>query len=265
MTRGSIVFPLNSDFNVVHSDSVRIGEGGMVKLISDGGAIHFGEGTYATFFDPDDSTRTISPPEIPWDQDPNYKYSSSTEEYLETLLQDLVEFHEENRPDYLETCMTAATGLTAEQCLSDIIIYIYNGIMWFDKKIAADYHGSSMVLTPTAAITTDGTQFIVEVAPDGATTVTTLEGTVFVMDLASRKTVILGVNSKVTVPKTAAGLGEQELQQSLIEIDPESIDQFWIKDADLPKNEKLIFYAIPLMIIVVGIIGLLFAKKLRKK
>lgn len=270
LTRSSVVFQLNSDFKVFPGDAVRTGENGVVELISEGSAIQFGESTYVGFIDTEYTPgNVISQPEIPWDQDPNYKYASDTKEYLETLLQDLVEFHEENRPDYLKTCMTAASGITAAKCLAEVVVYVYEGITWFDKKIKKDYSGSSMVLTPTAAITTDGTQFIVEVAQDGATTVTTLEGTVFVTDLASRKTVIVEMNHKITVPKTSAGLGEQELQQGLAVIDPESINQWWVERAGTPntgsgtlKRENMQFF---LILVVISAIAIIIGTSIRRR
>jgi hypothetical protein len=101
-----------------------------------------------------------------------------------------------------------------------------------------DDYNNRIVLTPRAAILPVGTQYMVQVAPDGATTVTTFNGTVIVMDLISREGVVVETNHKVTLPNSSTGLGEQELQQLITEADPESADQWLTIGSDTQDEEK---------------------------
>lgn len=264
--RDGKVSPITSGFEINAGDTIQTGGDGTVELVSEDGTVQlFGKDTTVGFigleFEP---PRVVYPDTPEGILDPNFKLEFDNMAFWKQLFEDLVEFHHDNPPKYLKTCVTAMSGVTAAQCLADTATYVYDGITWFDKKIKKDY-STGIVVTPTTAITTDGTEFIVEVADDGATTVTTLEGTVFVTDLISRKTVIVGLNHKLTVPKTTTGLGEQELQQGLTTIEHESIDRWWIKNAETPKRE--IFFSIGLLIIIlaVGIAAFLIKKHIKPK
>ncbi len=259
ITRNGVIFPINSDFKVFPGDAIRTGGDGMIELTSDDSTIKLGEDTLAKMLgiDPANS-RVISSPA--WDEDPNYKREMDHWEFWENIFVDLADFINENRPDYLLDC---ADG-DIKGCVWGTVKFIHDGVGWFNEKIDKDFK-KRMVVTPTAVITPDGTEFIVEVALDGATTVTTLNGTIIVMDLTSRKSVIVEVNQKLTIPNTSTGLGEQELQQGLTEIDPKSIDKWWIKAEDTPKNGVLIFCIIILIGIAIGITTFLIKKHTKSK
>jgi hypothetical protein len=113
--------------------------------------------------------------------------------------------------------------------------------------MAKDF-GKSIVVTPTTVVVPVATEFTIQVASDGATTLTVLDGAAIAMDLKSKKSVIVKANQKLTVPKTAAGLGTAELQKNLTIIDPASLDRWWNKkpvtaSVDLFKGnrEQIIF------------------------
>jgi len=259
LTRGGVVFSLNSNFNVVPGDSIKTGDNSQLKLVSDDSTTILEEDTLAYMLHLDfEKNEIVSAPG--WDEDPNYKHEFDNLKFWSDTLLDLADFVDKNRPTkIIEPCEESISD-----CAWGFVDFIKEGAAWFDEKIEKDY-GKRIVVTPTAAVIPIGTKFIVEVAPDGATTVTTLNGTVIVMDLKSRKSVILEVNQKITIPNTSKGLGEQELQQSLTEIDPKSIDKWWIKDKEKPESKTIIFPTILLMVVIaVGII-ILLAKKRKKK
>jgi hypothetical protein len=105
---------------------------------------------------------------------------------------------------------------------------VYRGAAYFDEKTDGT-STPAMVVTPTAAIVPNGTSFLVEVAKDGETTVTTLSGSVVVADLKSGKTVSVGVNQAITIPKTPDGLSAKELQQGLTTVIIKPIDAWWLE------------------------------------
>jgi len=108
-------------------------------------------------------------------------------------------------------------------------------------------------MTQSVLINHMATEFTVEVADDGTTTVTTLDGSVLVTDLASRKNVVVDVNERLTVTS----------EQVLTKIDPESIDKWWIQSTDFPKKEILLFFSTLFLvtIVFVGLIALIIRKK----
>lgn len=103
---------------------------------------------------------------------------------------------------------------------------VYRGAAYFDEKTDGTSQPAAVV-TPTAAILPNGTSFLVEVAKDGASTVTTLSGQVVVADLKSGKTVSVSANQAITVPKTLKGLSAKQLQQGLATVYLKPIDRWW--------------------------------------
>ncbi|MFH1588963.1 MAG: hypothetical protein ABIB43_00145 [archaeon] len=265
LTRSHIVFPVNFDFRVFPGDSIRTGKDGFIEMASDDSTSRYGPDTLGKMLGLDPANSRVVPSHfIDWDKDPNYKHKLDNWEFWSNTLIDLADFINKNRPDFLESCF----GEDIYGCTKGIVEFIDGGVGWFNDKMDQDFK-KRMVVTPTAAIFPMDTEFIVEVTSDGTTTVTTLNGTVIVIDLTSRNGIIVESNNQVTIPNTETGLGEQELQQNLIEVNAELVDKWWIKDDDAPKIETLIFSYITLLIAIIVIsmiILLLFKrKKLNKK
>ncbi len=258
LTRGGVVFSLNSDFNVVPGDSIKTGDNSRLKLVSDDSTTVLEEDTLAYMLHLDfEKYEIVSSPG--WDEDPNYKHEFDNLKFWSDTLVDLADFVDKNRPTkIIEPCNEGISD-----CAWGFVDFIKEGAAWFDEKIEKDY-GKRIVVTPTAVVVPIGTKFVVEVAPDGATTVTTLNGTVIVMDLKSRKGVILEVNQKITIPNTSLGLEEQELQQNLTTINPEATDKWWSKDK--PESETYQNVSIIILIgIAIGITALLIKKHTKPK
>lgn len=273
LTRGQVEFwrdgkvsPITSGLEVSAGDVIRTGGDGTVELVSEDGTVQLGEDTVVGFIGLE-----FNPPSITYQPglDPstgldysNFRYEPDDMAFWMRTFADIVDFVHENPPEYLFSCAKGDPS-----CGKDIVTFVYGGITWFDKKIKEDFPTAGMVVTPRAAITPNGTEFIVEVARDGATTVTTLDGSVIVTDLISRKSVLVNMNYRITVPNSSTGLGEQELQQGLTTIEPKSIDRWWIEDINVPKsNKSLIFFVILLIIVAaVGIIAFLIKKRTKPK
>lgn len=83
------------------------------------------------------------------------------------------------------------------------------------------------VYTPNAIMAVRGTEFEVDVAEDGTTTVIVLDGVVDVCDLAGTKTVLVGQNQTTTVEPNGVPSDPQP-------IDPNQIDRWWdcVADSD---------------------------------
>ncbi|GEM_PF-4662908 len=194
---------VTSNLEISAGDIIKTGNDGIVMLESEYATVKLFENTEAGFIKLDFNVPKITfPEEVPWDLDPNYQNERDDIGFWKKLFEDIVDFNLQNPPKYLVSC---ATG-NYQKCPTGIITYITSGAMWFNKKIQTDFPKSGMVMTPTAAINTVGTRFIVLVDPDGTTTVTNIEGTVLVTSIATRKSATLDVNHKITVTKT--GLGE---------------------------------------------------------
>lgn len=106
--------------------------------------------------------------------------------------------------------------------LGDILV---RGGMWFYATTRSDA-GAQFVLTPSAFVMHRNTEFTINVAADNATTVTVLDGSVIVMDMASRKGIVLNESQAVAVPKTAAGLSAEDLGRRVVAINPAVVDKF---------------------------------------
>ncbi len=205
--------PATADLAVQPGDLVKVPEHGVVEILSSGNALWLGGDTEmgVTGLKFDDPQSVISPDE-PLDPQ-NFRLERDDMAFWKGLFTDIVDFNLSNPPKFLKSCLSPEV-VAVQPCSKDTATFLYKGFLWFDHKMEEDY-GSGMVVTPTAAITPNGTVFLVEVAGDGATTVRTFEGSVIVTDLKSRKSVAVGANQKVTVPKTAKGLSVAQLREGL--------------------------------------------------
>jgi hypothetical protein len=75
-----------------------------------------------------------------------------------------------------------------------------------------------------------GTDFTVEVDAARTITVMVFEGAVSVTDTRSKNSITLVANQKLVIPKTQAGLSQQDMLGRVNYLPPESVDRWWEKD-----------------------------------
>jgi len=264
LIRDGLKTPFTKSLQLKAGDAIQTGPNGAVELDSEDATVLIGENTKIEVigiqFQP---PKIEAQDEIPWDQDPNYKTERDDWGFWKQLFKDIIDFNKENPPKYLKDCFQG----NPYKCTQGIITYIQSGKAWFDKKIQTDYPKANMVMTPTAVINTYGTKFKVEVAQDGATTVTTTEGTVLVTDLMSRKSAIVEANHTITIPRTAAGLNSEELKQKVTSTETNAAEQTVQTTAkDITTKIEKIGTTKVILVITVGILLLsLIMRKIRKR
>lgn len=209
LRNGNIV-AFKPGFNINPGDVVETGDGITAELISAGGAIYIRKGgTTVEFLGSRDNK--VEPQSWPTLEDVKSELKSfakncsssdysACKDYTATIVRNGdVFFSEKMRDKFPDGMLTA-----------------------FNEKFP---HG--IVASVTTVMKEFGTEFGVTVAPDGATTVETLEGSVLVMDIISKQSVLVGANQSITIPKSTKGLTEAELLQRITKIDPSSIDKWW--------------------------------------
>lgn len=92
------------------------------------------------------------------------------------------------------------------------------------------------VRTPAAVVAVRGTEFTVNVDKDGTTTVTVLQGSVEVRDLASNASVSLEPSQGITIPKVPGGLQQQDMLGRVTTVTPGLIERWW---EDLPTTSDV--------------------------
>lgn len=92
------------------------------------------------------------------------------------------------------------------------------------------------VRTPAAVAAVRGTEFTLNVGNDGATTVTVLQGSVEVRDLASNASVSLEPSQGITIPKVPGGLQQQDMLGRVTAVTPGLIERWW---EDLPATSDV--------------------------
>ncbi len=250
--REGVIFPAGDNIGVFPGDTVKTGSDGFLQLISDGRTITLGPDTLGRMMGLNTSNQSVTVPRD-WDTDTNFKNELDNWKFWKDMLNDEKDFINENAPTYAIDC-----GLgSVISCPWDMLEFIHGGTEWFDEKMAKDF-GRSIVVTPTMVVVPVATEFTVQVATDGATTLTVLDGAAVAMDLKSKKSVIVKVNQKLTVQKTTAGLGTAELQQGLVSVDPASLDRWWDKkpvsapiDASRDNIIKTMLFGVAIILIVV--------------
>lgn len=223
-----------SSYDLIYGDIIHTEKDASVEITTDDGAVRLGADTTLKFiglkFDPVSNRRITSSPDARYTPDPgSFEYKIDDKAFWDNLWKDIVDFHKENPPKNIPSCFSGSVS-----CLYETAQFIEKGVAWFDKKIKKDFP-TDIVITPTTAITTRGTEFSVEVADDGTTKVTTLDGIVIVTDLANRKSVIVNANNQITVPKT--GLGD------ITTIDSNSINEWWTEGVFAENEVVSINYA----------------------
>ena len=226
--RDGRITPIGNGYEVRAGDAIKTDKDEIIGIVSKDGLVQLSGDTRVGFigleFDPIANRNVISPPpDAPWAADPSsFKLEVDNDAFWQALYQDLVDFHIENPPAHFKSCAKVFFGdpTSLTSCGVDTAAFVYGGVAWFEKKIDEDFP-PGIVLTPTAAITTTGTEFTVEVAEDGTTTVTTLQGNVIVTDLTSRNSVFVNTDEQFIV----SNLGKP--QENVIKVDSESIDKWW--------------------------------------
>ncbi len=100
------------------------------------------------------------------------------------------------------------------------------------KKFAKRFE----VRTPAAVTSVRGTEFTLDVGNDGTTTVTVLQGSVEVRDLASNASVSLEPSQGITIPKVPGGLQQQDMRGRVTTVTPGLIERWW---EDLPTTSDV--------------------------
>ncbi len=236
--RDGKITSLDSYIKANAGDIIKTGNDGFMEYGLNNSRTKLGPDTLGVMLGLDKSNKKVITP-LDWDKDPSYRPELNHWEFFENTAIDLMDFINQNRPSYLKSC---AIGNVYE-CSWGTVQFIHGGVGWFNEKIEKDFP-KNMIVTPTVAMVPIGTEYSVAVGQDGATTVTTLDGEVVVMDLNSRKLAIVGAYQTITIPKTDKGLTTAELQQGLTKVDPGSIDKWWEKKTQeqiSPEMVKKIF------------------------
>jgi|GEM_PF-3462026 len=247
---------LDSYIKANAGDIIKTGNDGSIEYGLNDSRTKLGPDTLGVVLGLNNSDKKVITP-LDWDKDPSYRPELDHWEFWKNTAVDLIDFINQNRPDYLESC---AVG-NVYGCSWGTVEFIHGGVGWFNEKIKQDFK-KNMVVTPAVAMVPVGTEFSVAVDQDGATTVTTLDGEVVVMDLASRKCAIVGAYQAITIPKSTNGLTEAELLQRVTKIDPGSVDRWW----ERPISGQSAFGPDPTKIIILmAVFGFVMLIIIRKK
>jgi len=255
--RDGKITSLDSYIKANAGDIIKTGNDGFIEYSLNNSKTILGPDTLGVTLGLNNSDKKVITP-LDWDKDPSYQPELNHWEFWKNTAVDLVDFIDKNRPNYLKSCAVS----DVYGCSWGTAEFIYGGVGWFNDKIEKDFK-KNMVVTPTVAMIPVGTEFSVAVAQDGVTTVTTLDGEVVVMDLTSRKSVIVGAYQTITISKTNKGLTTAELQQSLTSINPSSIDKWWEKPVQ--KNGLDLGDNLNKIIILLGVFGFVLIIIKRRK
>jgi len=252
------ITPLDLYIKANAGDIIKTGNDGFIEYKLNDSTAKLGPDGLGVMLGLDQANKKVITP-VDWDKDPNYRPELDNWQFWKDTTTDLIDFIGKNRPDYLMSC----TEGNVYGCSWGTVEFINGGVGWFNEKREKDFgKNKTMVATPVAAMVPIGTEFSVAVDRGGATTVTTLNGEVVVMDITSRKSVIVGKYQMITIPKTDKGLNTTELQQNLKSIDPNSINKWW--DKPIQKNELIsdnILIKIIIFLIVLGFILMIIIRR----
>jgi len=260
----------SNGYEVRAGDTIKSDKDGIIGIVSKDGLVQLSGDTVVKFigldFDPVAPRRVINPPlDAPWAPDrTSFKYPEvDNMAFWNDLYDDIIDFHKENPPKFLLTCGRAVAGdvKSGIKCPLDMITFVEKGKTWFHKEIDSN-DPPQLVVTPTVSIFTSGTKFTVEVAEDGSTTVTTLDGSVIVTDLTSRKSVFVSTEEQFIV---SAGLGKPP--ENVRTVDSESVDKWWSEELIQEQTQDTKYPIVPAIIIFIIISSVIYLlrKKLEKK
>ncbi len=255
--RDGEITSLDSYIKANAGDIIKTGNDGFIEYSLNNSKTKLGPDTLGVVLGLDNSDKKVITP-LDWDKDPSYQPELNHWEFWKNTAVDLIDFIDKNRPNYLKSC---AVG-NVYGCSWGTVEFLHGGEGSFDEKIEKDLK-KNMIVTPTVAMVPVGTEFSVAVDQDGATTVTTLDGEVVVMDLTSRECAIVGAYQTITISKTNKGLTTAELQRSLTNINPSSIDKWWEKP--IQKNGLALGNNSTKIIILLGVFGFVIMIIIRRK
>ncbi len=282
--RNGKVSPVRLDSEVGPGDIVRTGEDGIIGIVSKDGTTYLFGDTVVEFvgIQYDESrvneSRVIQPPKPsswPPEFDPAAFELQLSElerewtrlnnwEFWKGVSKDLVEF-QFNIGNPLLACFGAlATKNVALMRLCGTLTtkFVAKGLVMEEMR------KPSLLVTDTSAILSVATEFTVNVAKDGATTVTVLNGSVTVMDLTSRNGVLLGANKQLTIPKTLGGLSQQDMLQRVATIDVKTLERWWEPTSTpsaLPTKIPTVNAGIVVLLFVIIACVSIMCKRKRKK
>jgi hypothetical protein len=242
--RNGKVVPFSPGFNINPGDVVETGDGITAELISAGGAIYIRKGgTTVQFLGFGDN-------KVESQQWPTLEDVKSE---LKSVAKNCSSRDYSACKDYTATIVMKGDVFFSEKMRDTFP----NGIVSsFNEK-----YPNGIVASVTAIMKEFGTEFLVTVAPDGATTVSTFEGSVLVMDIVSKQSALVEANQSITIPKSAKGLTEAELQQRLTKLDPSSIDKWWERLIFEKITSSLGSTGIIILLVVLGYIALIIIKR----
>jgi hypothetical protein len=246
---------LDSYIKANAGDIIKTGNDGSIEYGLNDSRTKLGPDTLGVVLGLNNSDKKVITP-LDWDKDPSYRPELDHWEFWKNTAVDLIDFIDKNRPNYLKSC---AQG-NIYGCSWGTVEFIHGGVGWFNEKIEQDFK-KNMVVTPAVAMVPVGTEFSVAVDQDGATTVTTFDGEVVVMDLMSRKSAIVGAYQSITIPKSTNGLTEAELLQHITKIDPSSVDRWWERSISEQSAFGLDPTKIIILMAVFGFVMLLIIKR----
>jgi hypothetical protein len=269
LIRNTVTFPVTTDTKIFAGDTIRTDSGEDLDIETDDGTIKIEEDSVVGFIGFDFYKPQVYVPMKPLGSEfDNIKYEYDEMSFWTGLADDIVDFNVNNPPTYFYTCAKAFAKVISPnaygKCGASVVLFVTKGTLWFKKRINTDVPSTSMSLTPTAAVSTYGTEYAIEVASDGSTSISVLDGSVLVTDLASRKSVIVSSNQTITVPNTENGLTEDELKTRLSTIEPETLD---MTEETSDLNNQIMKYStmfFAIFVLLAIIVFMVLRKKVKK-
>jgi len=228
--------------------TVRTGQNGNVGLSSDDGhKTKIGRSTTVGVAGinstPSGGLSITLPPDA--ELDPIVKPPIDDSQFWKDLGSSLVDAHKVLGPQIAETalaCVGAVLGVevpyvnvvASAECFRQSVYLLYNGQAYFtgEPKIEGTeviVPGGPIVITPNVTVVPLASEFSIEVADDGATSIAVLEGPVWVMDVKSKAGVFVYSNEQIVIPNTSAGLSDEQMKQSVAKFGPGKTNIWWAK------------------------------------
>lgn len=144
-----------------------------------------------------------------------------------------------------------------------------NGVAYVKENV------SHLIAVPQGALAGDGTEYTVNVASNGTTTVQVISGSVIFMDPSSNNIITINTNQQLTLPPASqVGFTNQDLQSDVSSFNSASVNQWWaqattantISVMGIPINTFfLIFIVLAILFVVAGIANFVRARAKKSK
>ncbi len=267
--RNKMFLPVPEGFIINPGDTLLTGDDGAAQIDYANKQINLGANTRVGFGIVNTNPPSVETPGLDWDLDPNYKHELDEMSFWKELFWSMVEFHHDNPPKYLYTCAKAIGGDIGStlDCPFQAVMFVYNGFAWFNKKLGGEDYSSELDITPSIGVWTDGTEYTIQVDDDGTTTVTTIEGKVYVIDLKSLQAVQVLPDNKITVPVTQDGFSQEELQQMIILTDSGAIDKWWedYTAKTIQKRKQIFLVLVFIVVMISALISTLIKRRMQRQ